>query len=291
MDEQRKAYVFAMISVLLWSTVASAFKLSLRYLDFVSLLLFSSFVASAILFAILAVKGRLGELKRQRTKDILNSALLGFLNPFLYYLVLFKAYDILRAQEALALNYTWAVVIAVLSIPLLKQKIKFVNIAALLVSFFGAIIIATGGEPFSLRFSDELGVSLALGSSLIWALFWIFNVKDKRKETLKLFLNFSFGFVFTLIFSLFFIRFEMPPVQGIFGSLYVGAFEMGVTFVFWLLALKYSRTTAQVGNLIYLSPFLSLLFINLFVGEEIALSTIGGLVFIVGGIVLQKIGG
>ena len=52
-------------------------------------------------------------------------------------------------------------------------------------------------------------------------------------------------------------------------------------------SLNYSKNTAKVSNLIYLSPFLGLLWIHLTVGEEIHLYTLIGLVFIVGGIVLQ----
>ena len=63
---------------------------------------------------------------------------------------------------------------------------------------------------------------------------------------------------------------------------------MGITFVLWLKALKFSATTAKVSNLIYLSPFLSLVFIRFIVGETILLSTLTGLVFIVGGILLQQ---
>ena len=48
MTDQRKAYAHAMVAVLLWSTVASAFKLSLRYLDCAQLLLYSSVTATVI---------------------------------------------------------------------------------------------------------------------------------------------------------------------------------------------------------------------------------------------------
>jgi drug/metabolite transporter (DMT)-like permease len=64
---------------------------------------------------------------------------------------------------------------------------------------------------------------------------------------------------------------------------------MGVTFVLWLNALKLSESTAKVGNLIFLSPFLSLIFIHLFVGEDILASTLIGLVLIVAGILCQQI--
>jgi drug/metabolite transporter (DMT)-like permease len=75
---------------------------------------------------------------------------------------------------------------------------------------------------------------------------------------------------------------------GLLGATYVGIFEMGITFVIWLKALKFSKTTARVSNLIYLSPFLSLVFIYLSVGEQILFSTVIGLILIVVGIFVQQ---
>jgi drug/metabolite transporter (DMT)-like permease len=63
---------------------------------------------------------------------------------------------------------------------------------------------------------------------------------------------------------------------------------MCINFILWLMALKLSSTTAKVSNLIYLSPFISLILIHFFVGEVILLSTIIGLLFIVGGIIIQQ---
>ena len=81
-----------------------------------------------------------------------------------------------------------------------------------------------------------------------------------------------------------------PPLdlRGIGGSAYAGVFEMGITFVLWMRALSLSRTTAQVSNLVFLSPFVSLALIAVIVGETILLSSIIGLVFIIGGIVIRR---
>jgi drug/metabolite transporter (DMT)-like permease len=76
--------------------------------------------------------------------------------------------------------------------------------------------------------------------------------------------------------------------QGLAGGIYIGLFEMGITFVLWLNALKYSSTTAKVSNLIYLSPFLSLILIYFTVGETILPSTVIGLSLIVAGIGMQQ---
>ena len=63
---------------------------------------------------------------------------------------------------------------------------------------------------------------------------------------------------------------------------------MGVTFVLWQQALRYAENAAQVGNLIFVSPFVSLVFIYLLVGETIRSSTLVGLVLVVSGLVLQQ---
>ena len=188
MTKQNKAYLYAIAAVLCWSTIASAFKVTLKYLDFIQLLFFSSLFSCIVLFMILAFQNKLNLIKTTGKREILNSAILGFLNPFLYYLVLLKAYTLLKAQEAGTLNYIWPITLVLLSIPLLKQRIKWVSVAAILVSFIGIIIISTEGKLASLEFREPLGVFLAVISSVFWALYWIYNVKDKRDEVVKLLL-------------------------------------------------------------------------------------------------------
>jgi drug/metabolite transporter (DMT)-like permease len=152
MKQQRQAYTYALLAVLCWSTIGSAFKLSLRYMDFLTLLLFACFVAVVVLFIVLLLQGKLNLLKKIKKEDLLNSAFLGLLNPFLYYVVLLKAYELLPAQEAGTLNYIWPLVLVLLSIPMLRQKITGWSIMAILVSFFGIILISTHGQLLTLRF-------------------------------------------------------------------------------------------------------------------------------------------
>jgi drug/metabolite transporter (DMT)-like permease len=267
--------------------VGSAFKLSLRSVDFLQLLFFASFVSLLVLGTILVVQKKVKLIKEYGTGSLWHSALLGLLNPFGYYVVLLKAYELLPAQEAVALNYIWPVTLVILSIPILKQPIHLKNVLAIVISFAGTVVVATHGQFSSIHLSNTLGVILALSSSLIWASFWIFNVKDKRDEVVKLFLNFVFGFIYTAIACLLFSEIKIPDLRGIIGVIYIGFFEMGITFVLWLMALQLSETTARVTNLIYISPFLSLIFVNTIVGEKIIPATIVGLALLVSGILLQ----
>jgi len=288
MEKQTRAYLCASAAVLFWATSASAFKISLRYVDVFSLLFYASITSTGAFFIYILLSNRLSLLKSLSRKDYLYSALLGFLNPFLYYAVLFKAYSILPAQEAQPLNFVWPITLVLLSIPLLKQKIRPRDILATFICFAGVFVISTRGDIFGFKFTSITGVCLATGSSVIWALFWIYNVRDKRDEVVRLFLNFAFGSVLTFLLMAILEGVHIPKLPGLLGAVYVGLFEMGITFLLWLKALKLSKTTAHVTNLIYMVPFLSLVLIWFTVGETILPSTIVGLVFIVGGIVLQR---
>lgn len=289
MKNQRKALVYGLITVLLWSTVASAFKLSLRYLEPAQLLLYAASVSTLVLAGIVLVQGKLNQLFSCSSREYGMSLLLGLLNPFLYYLVLFKAYDLLPAQQAQPLNYTWAITLSLLAIPLLGQRFKWQEFAALFLSYCGVVIISTEGNPLSLSFTNPTGVALALVSTVIWALYWIFNTRDRRDPVVALLMNFICGWPFILGYCLFFTEMTRPSLPGLLGAAYVGIFEMGICFVLWLLALRYTESTARISNLIFISPFLSLVLIHFLVGETILPATFMGLVLIVAGLVVQQI--
>lgn len=268
--------------------MSSAFKLVLAVLSPEMLLFWSVLFALLILSIVLIIQGKLSETFKQNRNEWRNSALLGLLNPFAYYLVLSKAYQLLRAQEAGILNYSWPVVLVILSVPLLGQKIGVKGFAAIFLSFFGLILIATQGKPLNLEFTHPLGVALAISSAFFWALYWIFNLKDNRDSLVKITSNMIFGLSYVVLYIFLFNKWEFNGIQTIAGAVYIGIFEMGITFVWWLTALKHAESTAKVSNLVFLSPFLALFWIRIFVGEKILASTLIGLLFIVGGILLQQ---
>lgn len=289
MSRQGRAYVFAVAAVLLWSTMATAFKLTLRGLDALQLLLYANLVSVVTLLAVLAWQGRLHLLTRTTAAEFRRSLALGVLNPFLYYVILFKAYELLPAQQAQPLNYTWAITLTVLSVPLLGQRIGARDFAAIAVSYLGVLVISTRGDLLALRFDSGPGVALALGSTVIWALYWIYNTRESRDPVLALALNFLLALPFVAATTALFSQLWPGWTAALAGAAYVGLFEMGVTFVLWLTALRLSETTAKVGNLIFFSPFLSLVFIHFLVGEAILPATVVGLGFIVAGNAIQRL--
>ncbi len=288
MKNQTKAYLFALAAVGCWSTVATAFKITLRHLDVWQMLLASSVSAVAILALILAFQGKIRLLKEFHGGDYLRSAVAGLLNPFLYYSVLLTAYQLLPAQEAQSLNYTWSIVLVLMSAVFLRQHIRPASYAAVLLSYFGVLVIATHGRPWDLHFEDWPGVLLAVGSAFIWGGYWILNVRDRRDEVARLFLNFAFGAAYSLAAALLFSDPLRLPLAGLAGGTYIGLFEMAIPFAVWLRALNLSENAARVSNLVYLSPFLSLVFINFILRETVHPYTLVGLGFIITGIFLQQ---
>ncbi|MEA1886813.1 MAG: DMT family transporter [Bacteroidota bacterium] len=290
MTDKTKSYVLASMAVLFWSTIATAFKIALRELSPAQLLFIASCTAVMVLTLISIIEGKLKIVFKARLPAILMSALLGLLNPFAYYLVLLKAYSLLPAQVAQPLNMIWPIVLVFLSVPMLKQKIPVRSFLALLISFGGVYLVSSQGQPLNPGKSDWLGVLLATGSSVFWALYFILNLKDKRDESNKLLLNFLISTIYIGIYLLATGGFGHISIKGLLAGVYTGIFEMGLTFYLWLKALKLAETTDKISNLVFLAPFLSLVFISIFLGEHIYYTTFIGLVLIIGGIIYQKTG-
>jgi drug/metabolite transporter (DMT)-like permease len=290
MEKTKQSYIYALLAVLFWATVPTAFKLSLGELSIIHMLAVAVFTSTTVLFIILIAGGKLALLKNTSRKEILHSAILGLINPFLYYLILLRAYQLLPAQVAQPLNMIWPIILVFLSVPILGQKIKSRSFAALFISFGGVYIISSQGNLFYHNHSDLTGVLLATGSSVFWSFYFILNVKDERDEAVKLFLNFLFGSLY-LVIAMAVTRNWIPAGSGlksVAAAVYTGIFEMGLTFFLWLKALKMATSTDKVSTLVYLAPFLSLVFVHFILGEPVYYTTPVGLAFIIAGIWIQN---
>ncbi len=288
MNSSKKAYLFAGLAVLFWSTVATSFKLALREYDFIQLIFYASAVTVILLFLVLLFQRKTHLILKQTRRQWSYSLLMGAFNPLLYYLVLFKAYSLLPAQVAQPLNMIWPITLALLSVPLLGQKISWLSIVALFISFIGVFFISSQGGFDGFRNTNPMGVFLAVGSSVLWSLYWIFNVRDKRDEVVKLFLNFAIGLIMLFPVVAIFSSFKMSWGSGFLAVIYSGVFEVGITYVLWLKAMNLTTSNAKIGNLVFFAPFLSLVFIHFILKENIFVTTFIGLIFIVSGVLVQQ---
>jgi drug/metabolite transporter (DMT)-like permease len=291
MKRSSQAFIYAALSVTFWGTIATAFKIALAELSIVTMLGLTTLVSLTVLFIILVLTGKLKELTRMTLKDYLWSSLLGLINPVAYYLILLTAYSRLPGQVAQPVNMIWPIVLVFISIPLLGQRIPARSFAALFISLIGVYIIASQGSPFHPGKSDTLGVVLALCSGVLWAFYFILNVRDSRDEAVKLFTNFAFGSLYMLIIMIISGSFdEVVSTKGAAAAIYCGIFEMGITFWLWLRALQLSPTSDRISNLVYFAPFLSLILLHFIIDEPIYYTTPVGLLLIISSVFYQNSG-
>lgn len=288
MKRSARSVVLGGIAVLSWSTVATAFKVALREMT-VFEMLFVACASALLIFTVwMTITNSWKELRSLTPALWMRFALLGLVAPVAYYLVLFTAYDYLPAQIAQPINYLWPIVLAVLLAIFAHKPIPKAKYLGMAVSLLGVVLISVGGNGIEGSVS-ALGICLAAGSAFLWALYWIINdgLKDKVSEGASLFLTFLFGMVYLGIGTIFYPlpHFEMAALLS---GAYIGAFEMGVPFICFGLAIRHTDNPALINQMCYLSPFLSLFFISMVLGEPIMSTTYVGLVLIVGGLVYNQ---
>jgi drug/metabolite transporter (DMT)-like permease len=289
MNKTRQSYIYAGLAIFFWSTVPTAFKISLGELDVLPMLTISALTSTAVLLVVILTGNKVHLIRKTTRNDLVSSAFLGFINPFIYYLILLKAYQLLPAQVAQPLNMIWPIILVFLSVPILHQKIEKKSFLALSVSFIGVYVISSQGKLFNPGNSSLTGVLLASGSSIFWALYFLLTVKDKRDEAVKLFFNFLFGSMYLVIAMTVTGKWQdSVGFRGAAASVYVGIFEMGITFLFWLKALQLAKSTDKVSNLVYLAPFFSLILVHFILHEPVYYTTPAGLLLIIAGILIQN---
>lgn len=289
MQNEKRALLLGICAVLLWSTVATAFKLTLQAFTPIQMLAAASLVSALVLCLICIRQGTLGQLPATFFANPRYYLLLGLINPLAYYLILFKAYDLLPASLAQPLNYSWAITLTLMAALFLGQPVRRQDWLACALGYAGVVVIATHGDLLALEFDSPLGVALALLSTLLWAGYWILNTRNQADPVVGLLLGFLVALPFALGLALYEGALWPTALKDWLAVSYVGLFEMGITFVLWLSAMKATRNTARISNLIFISPFISLLLLASIIGEEIAPSTLVGLLMIVAGLLVQQV--
>lgn len=274
----------ALAAILLWSTVATGFKLGLQTMRPIQLLALGSVISLG--FFLLAYH-RVRPPPAPR-RALWLAAALGLINPLAYYLALFEAYDRLPAQVAQPLNYTWAIALAILAVPVLGQRLSKRGWAGIALSYLGAAVVATRGEFTTVGELSGIGITLVFASTLLWAGYWLTATRLGLHPTQLLMTAFGVGAPCVVVLCVFTTGLPRFTAVNLGYGLWVGLVEMGVAFLLWQRALFLTRHAGRLSQLIFLSPFLSLVFIATVLGETIHASALAGLGLIVLGLVVRE---
>ena len=288
----QESLLFGLMAVGLWSTMATAFKWALIYTTPMQLITAAATVSWLFFAMRLAVSGSLRSVMEVPRTIRWRCLILGLLNPGLYYWILFQAYDLLPAQDAMAINYTWGLTLPLIASLFSKIVPTRSEIGLALLSYLGILIIVTDGDLSAFEFTAPLGVLLALLSTVIWGLSWVLNSRfvdtHQLNPEVTLFLNFTAATPILWLLTTLSGGAIALTWASILSGLYVGLFEMGIAFVLWMNALRLTNNPIRVSSLIFLAPPLSLVLITTVLGEPISQSTLLGLVVILLGLAGQQ---
>ncbi|MGC8790296.1 MAG: EamA family transporter [Desulfurella sp.] len=97
-----------------------------------------------------------------------------------------------------------------------------------------------------------------------------------------------FIFYYTSIIYTILSSFKIPDIKSLIWLFINGTFINGISFIFWFKDLEHLKSHI-ISNAIYLTPFLSLIYLNIFLGQKIFISSVIGLMFIASSIIIVSI--
>lgn len=252
------------------------------------MLFYSTIFSCIVMCGIVLFEKKTRVLTSYSISDYTKTGVLGFLGTYLYYVLLYAALALTSASEGFILAYTWPMLVIIIAFPLLRERLTIKKICSILMSFFGIVVIVTHGSIFALSFTSLQGDILALGGAGVFALFSVLGKKYQYDQVVSVFIYFVTALVFITPTLFLFSSLKIPSFHVWLWLLLNGFLVNGISYIFWFKALEYGDTSV-ISNALYLTPFLSLVYIALFLGEKILISSIVGLVIIVTGIILQSV--
>ena len=144
MTNAHRSLFFASLTILSWSTVSTAFKLSLAAMTPLQMIAVSMTVGGLVFALVLTVAALRGDLHSFRRSDASGAVIAG---PIIavYYFVLFQGYSLLPAQVAQPINYTWSIVLAIMLCVAHREPLSARQVFWMLTAWAGAALIAAGG--------------------------------------------------------------------------------------------------------------------------------------------------
>lgn len=193
----KKTYFYVAAAIFCWSTVATISKLLLSTLDSFQLLCFSSLLAFLFLLVFNTIKGNIKELKSYKAKDFFVSVIITIPSTVLYYLFYYSGTDLMPASQAFIVNYMWPIMSIVFACIVLREKLTWRKIIAILISFAGVMV----SSRISFSNIDKkilLGAILCLLGAMSYGLFTALNQKYNYNRWLSMMLGYLASFIISL---------------------------------------------------------------------------------------------
>lgn len=276
------------ILLILWGSFAAVSKLSLKSIDSFQTQFFMFGSAFAVMTLTLVFNGKIVLLKSLSRREIFLSALVS-IPSFLYYFLYLLSLRMIPAVEASMLNYLFPIMIMLFAGPINKEKFTAIKFASMIFGFAGMVVIITNGNAANIRMSNLAGDLLAVGAAVSWGIFSNLGKRNRMDIFISNYIYTIVNFILSAAALLIFSRLAAPGFPAVLGIIWIGLSNIVLSLYIWFKILK-STSISLTASLSFITPFVTLFFIMLLLGEKMTLVQLAGLGVIAAGIMLQSFG-
>lgn len=287
MKKTKSASFYLMITIFLWSLTPAVSKIALGEIDKYQLLFYTSLIGVISLFIVNFYQGKLKLLHSYKKVDYFRMFGMGFLGIYLYNIFMYGSFSIAPAGQVNVVNYLWPVFIIIFSIPILKERYNYKTILAMTLSFVGALIAFMKGNISSFSNEYALGYLFAALGAICYGIFSVYGKKYNYDKYSSMLVYYVFATILIIPTSLIASSFTIPQsLNTILAIIALGVLINSIAFVFWLKALELGDTH-KIANIVYITPFIAMIWTYILNSETISYYSVVGLIFIVSGIIIQ----
>lgn len=276
-----------LLVITIWAGTFVATKIVLTQITPAVSALYRYLIASAVLLAL-----NLRNKEKVLKSDYPSFFLLGLTGVTLYYLLQHYGIKYTNAIDASILISLSPVFIGMISWLILKERMKPIALAGLILAFSGSVLLITGGK---FTWNDTggrfWGNILILLTAVSWSVYSVCGKKLLARYTPLTLITYTtlIGTILLFPFSLLelvHMGFKSVNFFGWLNLLYLGGAASVYGYLAWYRALK-KLPAVTVGSYLYFRPLLTGIIAAIALGERIGLFVIAGGVLIIGGTYLS----
>ena len=275
-----KSIVYVLVCVFLWALIPVVSKLGQNGLDNHQFLFWSSLSSLLFFLGIGIYKKNIAHLYKISKNKWLKAISLGFLGTYLYYVLLYFGYANAPGMEVLIVQYSWPILVALLSLIILREKLTTPKIISILLGFLGVFMVLTKGNFSQLKFENLTIDLIVFFGAFVFALFSVLSKKIEMNDISLLTIYFLTASVASFISMNIFSEFKTPGLNTITPIVINGFFVNGLSYIFWIKALKIGEASF-IAPFVFLTPVLSSIFLIVIFNEPFYTAYLIGMSFVI----------
>lgn len=284
MSGRYRAVFALLITVSIWGTTFVATKLALRDVQPLTLTLARFILGTAVLLPL-----AWSDFRSHRSHLPWGQlALAGLFGGCLFFALQNLGLASTTASKASLIQSSVPALIALLSVPILKERIGLERGAGVAASMLGVAIIVIAGDGSTLAGGTTIGDIIMLGCALSWAAYTI-EVKGLEGRVSPLVLSTAsvgFGALFMIPFAGYELVTQAAPALTITGGLaiaYLGLVASAAPFLLWNFAIS-QLDASEAATYINLVPVVAVVSAVVLLEETLLPVQLAGAVLVLGGV-------